>query len=191
MSDTEIQTLLAFFKALSDASRLKIVGVLADREATVGELAALLELKEPTVSHHLARLKSLGLVAARAEGNARIYRLCPEELERMSKAVLSPASLRAAASQVDEGAWERKVLRSFLDGERLVSIPASRKKRDVILRWLVDKFEPGESLNELAINERIKRHHPDCATLRRELVGAGLMTRERGIYTRCDGDPVG
>jgi len=184
MSENEIQTLLAFFKALSDASRLKIVGVLAEREATVGELAALLALKEPTVSHHLSRLKSLGLVAARAEGNSRIYRLCPEELERMSKAVLSPASLQMAASQVDEGAWERKVMRSFLEGERLVSIPASRKKREVILRWLVEKFEPGERLNELEVNERIKRHHPDCATLRRELVGANLMRREKGIYWR-------
>lgn len=184
MSEAEIQTLLAFFKALSDASRLKIVGVLAEREATVGELAALLDLKEPTVSHHLSRLKALGLVTARAEGTARVYRLCPEELERMSKAVLSPASLRAAAGQVDHDAWERKVLRSFVDGEALVSIPASRKKREVILRWLVEHFQPDERLNELEINERIKRHHWDCATLRRELVGAGLMTREGGVYRR-------
>ena len=30
--------------------------------------------------------------------------------------------------------WERKVLDTFLDGERLVRIPAKRKKRDVVLR---------------------------------------------------------
>jgi DNA-binding MarR family transcriptional regulator len=184
MSEAELQTLLAFFKALSNESRLKIIGVLAEREATVGELAALLELREPTVSHHLHQLKELGLVAARAEGNSRIYRLEAAELERMSKRVLSPASLSAAAATVDEGAWERKVLRSFMEGERFVSIPASRKKREVLLRWLAERFPRGERLGELEVNALIKRHHPDCATLRRELVGMGLLQRERSVYWR-------
>jgi hypothetical protein len=37
---------------------------------------------------------------------------------------------------------------------------------------------------EARINELIKRHHPDFATLRRELIGQGLMEREAGIYWR-------
>ena len=50
------ETLLAFFKALADESRLRIVGLLAEREYSVQALAQALALKEPTVSHHLAVL---------------------------------------------------------------------------------------------------------------------------------------
>ncbi|MEZ4544419.1 MAG: metalloregulator ArsR/SmtB family transcription factor [Cyanobacteriota/Melainabacteria group bacterium] len=54
--------MLLFFKALSDESRLKIVGILASGDRSVEELASLLELRAPTVSHHLSRLKKTGLV---------------------------------------------------------------------------------------------------------------------------------
>jgi hypothetical protein len=36
------------------------------------------------------------------------------------------------------------------------------------------------------VNEIIQRHHPDSATLRRELIGAGLMQREGGVYWRVE-----
>ena len=61
MSDTGFDTLLAFFKAMANESRLRIVGLIAERERSVQELADLLGLKEPTVSHHLSALKALGL----------------------------------------------------------------------------------------------------------------------------------
>ena len=69
------ETLLAFFKALADESRLRIVGLLAEREHSVQELARALDLKEPTVSHHLPILKATGLVTARAEGTTRWHAL--------------------------------------------------------------------------------------------------------------------
>jgi hypothetical protein len=34
------------------------------------------------------------------------------------------------------------------------------------------------------VNEIIGRHHPDFATLRRELIGANLLAREAGVYWR-------
>ncbi|MGD8807913.1 MAG: metalloregulator ArsR/SmtB family transcription factor, partial [Chloroflexota bacterium] len=65
--NTQLTELLAFFKALSDANRLKIVGLLAQSDYSVEELAAILALRPSTVSHHLARLTEVGLVSARAE----------------------------------------------------------------------------------------------------------------------------
>jgi len=44
--------LLAFFKALADENRLKIVGLLAQREFSVEELAETLSLGVSTTSHH-------------------------------------------------------------------------------------------------------------------------------------------
>jgi DNA-binding transcriptional ArsR family regulator len=62
------EELVAFFKALADANRLKIVGLLAQRPYSGEELAALLDLKPSTVSHHLSKLAEVGLVSARAQG---------------------------------------------------------------------------------------------------------------------------
>ncbi len=75
MSQEEFQTLLLFFKALADENRLKMIGILAEQECSVEELAAMLHLKAPTVSHHLAKLKELELVEMRPEGNTHVYRL--------------------------------------------------------------------------------------------------------------------
>lgn len=66
MSNDQFQRLLNFFKVLGNESRLKILGLLANQERSVGELAALLELREPTVSHHLATMKELGLINVQA-----------------------------------------------------------------------------------------------------------------------------
>ena len=60
--------LLAFFKALADANRLRIIGILANQSGTVERLAEQLGLSEATVSHHLNRLAEIGLVSAKAEG---------------------------------------------------------------------------------------------------------------------------
>ncbi|MDM9383784.1 DUF2087 domain-containing protein [Chlorogloeopsis sp. ULAP01] len=81
-------------------------------------------------------------------------------------------------------AWEEKVLKTYLDGVNLIKIPATRKKRLIILRWLVRKFEQEVTYTERQVNEIIARHHSDYATLRRELIGYQLMERENGFYWR-------
>ncbi len=187
MPEEEFQALLQFFKVLADENRLKLLGLLANREYSVEELAATLQLKAPTISHHLARLKELGLVGMRAEGNTHIYHLNVESLRSINKELSSSLSSEKMASLVDdiEGeAWERKVLRDYFEGERLKEIPASRKKRSVVLKWLANRFEFGERYSEAQINETIKRHHPDSAYFRRELIGEKLMQRDQGIYWR-------
>lgn len=186
MPADELHDLLRFFKVLADENRLKLLGMLAIREYSVEELAALLQLKAPTVSHHLTRLKELGLVQMRPQGNAHLYRLQAEQLHRMSKGLLSSETMAALVpvAELEGEAWERKVLRDFFQGPRLTEIPANRKKRSVVLRWLATLFEPGTSYTEAQVNEIIQRHHPDASTLRREMVGEHLLQRAQGIYQR-------
>ena len=178
---------LEFFKVLADESRLRLVGLLAAGERSVDELAALLNLRAPTVSHHLARLRALGLVSMRADGNVHVYRLEPETLRGLSRQVLALDEIVALADDVDAEAWQRKVLRDFFDGQRLKEIPASRKKREVVVRWLASQFPIDVQYREVDVNALLKRYHPDTATLRRELVGAGLLRREHSIYWRPAG----
>jgi predicted transcriptional regulator len=180
----DFQTLLKFFKTLADETRLKLLGILANQEYSVEELAALLQLKAPTVSHHLARLKELDLVGMRADGNTHIYWLNAEALRNSSKGLLSSEKMASLVDDVEGDAWERKVLKDFFEGTHLKEIPASRKKRSVILRWLATQFEHGKLYKESEVNEIIERHHPDTAWLRRELIGEKLMQREGGMYWR-------
>jgi DNA-binding transcriptional ArsR family regulator len=184
MSPETMQALLEFFKALGNESRLKLLGILAQRECSVEELAALLQLKEPTVSHHLTKLKLLNLVTLKPEGNTHLYSLNTEQLQALQKAILTPEQLQTLAHDVQPEAWEAKVLKTFMQGEQILEIPASRKKRLVLLQWLVRQFEPERDYPEQELNALIKRHHPDTATLRREMIGYRLMTRDQGIYQR-------
>lgn len=184
MDEASFQTLLNFFKVLANESRLKILGILATKECSVEELAALVQLKEPTVSHHLAKLKELNLVNMRPDGNTHLYQLDSEALQSISKEIFTPDNMASLVTDVEGGAWENKVLKNYLDGNLIQEIPASRKKRLVILKWLVSKFEQGVNYPERQVNEIIKQHHPDCATLRRELIGYQLMQRENGVYWR-------
>lgn len=185
VAETKFEALLTFFKALSDANRLKIVGLLAQDEYTVEQLAVLLELRPSTVSHHLSRLTGARLVSARAEGYYSVYRLEPQTLEEMARALLASEQLPEVAAEVDLDAYDRKVLQDFsnTDGS-LKSIPAQHRKLQAVLRMLVESFEFGRRYPEKEVNRILARFHPDTARLRRELVGAGLLERERNQYWR-------
>lgn len=176
--------LLRFFKVLGNESRLKILGLLADQERSVGELSDLLAVKEPTVSHHLAAMKDLGLVHMRADGNARLYQLDTTFLAQMSKDIFSQENLATLVDDTAVDAWEQKVLHTFLDGDQVKAIPSQYKKQRVLLTWMVEKFEPGMRYEEREVNEIIKRYHDDYAWFRRALVDHQFMTREKGIYWR-------
>lgn len=186
----DFDRLLTFFKALGNESRLKIVAILADGDCTVRELAELLDLKEPTVSEHLALLKEAGLVTMRPNGNQRIYSFNAKALHSASRellnreqfAALAPTSFAAAADH------ERKVLQTFFENGRLKTIPASRKKLLIVLHWLAEQFEIGRKYPEKEVNAIINQYHEDHATLRRELISINLLKRAKGIYWRPDPD---
>lgn len=185
------ETLLEFFKAMAHESRLTIVGLLAGGERSVQELAQALGLKEPTVSHHLAILKAQGIVTARAQGTTRWHALDREALARLSKRVLQPQAERAAREKprgtedMDAKVWDAKVLKNFVAADgTLKTIPASRKKRGAVLRWLMADFHAGRRYAEAEVNAAIQTHHWDAATLRRELVGHGMLARKDRVYWR-------
>jgi len=174
------ETLLEFFKAMAHDSRLRIVGLLAQGERSVQELAQALGLKEPTVSHHLAILKAQGIVTARAEGTTRWHALDRDALAALAQRVLQPAPEPAG-----DASWDAKVLKGFVAADgTLKQIPASRKKRGAVLRWLMRDFAAGKRYPEAEVNAAIQAHHWDCATLRRELIGHRMLARKDRIYWR-------
>ena len=189
--DSEIQfnELLQFFKAMADGNRLKIVGLLSQKPHTVEQLSALLGLGMSTISHHLSNLAKAGLVEARTDGHYYLYSLRHDTLKEMSQRLLKQETLPELAVAVDDQAYDRKVLKTFLDDEgRIIAFPSQLKKYQVLLRYVVKAFEPGKRYPEKQVNEILSRFHEDTADLRRGLVEFKLMDREGGggAYWRLD-----
>ena len=180
--------LLEFFKALADETRLKIVGLLANGPRTTDQLAQALGLRAPTVSHHLDKLMAAGLVAPEpTRGHEKPYALRLDSLHASASRLLGDrAALAALAPQSSGDAYENEIWRNFSNPDgTLKEIPAQRKKLSAILTRLARAFEPERSYTEKQVNEILRRYHEDTASLRRELIGARLLTRERGIYHRA------
>jgi predicted transcriptional regulator len=182
-TEASFEAMLAFLKALANESRLRMVGLLLKRPHHVKELAVELQLKEPTVCHHLACLAKLGLVEMSAKGNAHYYHLVERQLRRLGRTIFEERRSIAEAAESPQD-WTSRVLRNYLDGEALKTIPASRRKRWAVLKWLAEKFALGKRYPEAEVNRLIQRHHWDSATLRRELIGYRMLNRSGGLYWR-------
>lgn len=172
--------LLAFFKTLADANRLKLIGVLAQKEASVEELAAILDISPSTASHHLSKLAEIGLVTARVDGYYNLYRLETSTLEEMSKKFLSKDAIPEAAQDLDRKAYDRKVLADYLNEDGTIQqLPTNRRKLDVILRYIADLFEYDRTYTEKEVNAIIGALNEDISGLRRDLISMRYLDRER------------
>jgi DNA-binding transcriptional ArsR family regulator len=90
MADSEIQEMMsnarmasAFLKALSNETRLLILCLLVEGEKSVTELEDALQLRQPTVSQQLARLRAENLVSHRRDGKAIYYTLSSAEARQV------------------------------------------------------------------------------------------------------------
>jgi len=68
-------SLHTLFRALTDATRLRLLNLIADREICVCYFVEILNMSQPKISRHLAYLRKAGIVAARREGKWMHYRL--------------------------------------------------------------------------------------------------------------------
>jgi DNA-binding transcriptional ArsR family regulator len=72
---------LRLYRALGDESRLRILKILAERDRYLTEIANELDLSKPTIKHHLAQLRSAGLVTVTDQGNMTYYSLRRDRAE--------------------------------------------------------------------------------------------------------------
>src|SRR5512136_696878 len=173
---SQADELLNFFKALADANRLKIIGLLAQQPYTGEQLAEMLGLSASTVSHHLSMLSHVDLVSARSEQYYNVYSLNAGAIQAMAQRLLSHDELPKLAEDVDRTAYDRKVLKTFMrpDG-KIKSFPAQEKKFQVLLHYVLDAFGPGKHYSEKQVNNLLLRYSDDTAALRRGLIEYKLM----------------
>lgn len=106
----------AVLRALADESRRTVLEALANREATAGELAALLPIARPGVSRHLRVLREAGLVEVRQQAQQRIYSLRPQPLAEVDEwlgqyRALWEQRLDALHTEVARGKHERRSIK--------------------------------------------------------------------------------
>ena len=181
--------LVEFFKVLGEPNRLRIVGLLAQRAHTVEQLSEALGVGASTVSHHLARLASAGLVGSRCESYYTLYSLKTDALSGMAKEMLAQAQPARPTSEQALCDFDRKVLATFTTSDgRIKAFPMQERKFRVLLRHVLPAFSHGVRYTEKRVNEILSRYNDDTARLRRWLVDFGYMAREGGggKYWRVD-----
>jgi hypothetical protein len=164
-----------FVKTLADADRLRIVGLLAQKSARLSEISEILGFHPADTSHHLDLLMQAGLVRL-ADG---LYSLDAGALESLTRRQFKgkrPAFTPEAALGEDTG----RVLAAHLNPDgSLKTIPIQPAKRQVILEYLLNAFTAGANYAEKEVNLILAHFHPDTAALRRYLIDAGMLARER------------
>lgn len=167
---------------LADHDRRKVVAALELGATTRGEIAAATGLGLRHTVRALNRLVAGGLVI---EGPGDHHELLTDAFSIAARAVAAARPVRDEHG--DAPADEARVLRAFVRDGRLLSIPTAWGKRQVILDWLAQRFEPGRRYSEATVNLSLGQVHPDTAALRRHLVDNGFMSRDHGEYWRTGG----
>lgn len=106
-------------KALADETRLKILKLVLTRELCVCEIVQAMQLSQPTVSNHLAKLKSAGLVAERRRGQWVYYSSSASRLTEVTEGLRQFAEL-----PIDSISWMEAETERFLARERRLGVSA-------------------------------------------------------------------
>jgi DNA-binding MarR family transcriptional regulator len=183
LSTEEMKLLVVMGRALADPTRIRILGLLAERPMYGQELAKVLDVKPPTISHHIAPLVMAGLVRVRRENNYHYYELDSDGIQHLAESTQHIARLLFAGNPLPPKSDERaRVVATFIKDGRLVSIPAQYKKRRYVMEELARSFEWGRLYDEKEVNAILKTFHDDVASLRREFIDQRIMMRENGRY---------
>ena len=129
-------------KVFADATRVRLLGLLAREELTVAELSAITQLAQPRVSTHLAKLKEAGLVRDRRAGVSAYYRFDEDNLDTVQRELWR--SLRDGSDD--------PLLRQ--DAERVAGVLANRAAdqnwADSVAGDMERHYSPGRTWEALA-----------------------------------------
>ncbi len=107
LPDEALSEVAAYFQALSEPTRLKILNLLREGERNVGDIAAATGTTAANVSRHLTLLTQHGLVAREARGNAAFYRIADESIYALCDLVCGNIGRRYARAADGQAAFVR------------------------------------------------------------------------------------
>lgn len=183
----QLDKVVHYHKALADATRIKMLILLADGELKGQDLAEKLGVTPATITHHAAKLRAASLIKERREKNTIYFTLNDYFLKSNAEAALHLIykHTNGEKEQMEEKNIKLRdsVLRNFFSADgRLKSIPSQLKKKLIVLEHLVSQLELGRTYSEKEINTFIQQYHEDYATIRREFIMHQYMFREKEQY---------
>jgi hypothetical protein len=163
---------------LADEDRLRVLGAVALGATTVGDIAERASLSVAEAARALGQLVAAGIVS---QGSAGLR----VDLSAFARAARDASPPRRRPELADATREQAAVLRNFVDSEsRIRELPARAAKREVVLEYVAERFEPGREYSEREVNDLLAALYDDYVTLRRYLVDAGLLERKAGVYRR-------
>ncbi|PLS03747.1 DUF2087 domain-containing protein [Neobacillus cucumis] len=180
----QLNKIVEFHKALGDLTRIRIIALLQQGPLHGQAIAGKLGLKPPTITHHIAKLREVGLIKEKRDKNTIYFSLNAKILESSAKAILTVGTGGEARMEMSVTAEERTAIINnfFTKDGKLKNYPAQRKKKLVVLEYMAKGLEFGRVYQEREINGYLKQFHEDYATLRRELIMCQYMYRENNQY---------
>jgi hypothetical protein len=165
---------LKFVKAMADAERLRIIGLLTRGPHSLAGIAAALGIHPGDAARHLEQLTASGALFE-SEGN---YELDEKKIEALARDQFeAPREAYVPAPGLD--ARSRKVLVTYLNPDGSIKqVPGQPGRLKVVLQYLAAAFTPGVDYTEKEVNTVLRRFHLDVSGLRRDLIDSGLMGRE-------------
>lgn len=181
MSETEA---ICLFKCLADRSRLQILKSLAVEDMYVERLAERLGLAASTISFHLKKLLEAGAVTAYKTQYYTMYSLNKEIFEISILQILLQKSDEAAEQARRDAAYRQRVIDAFFSYGKLKAIPTQLKKERIVLEVIAETFAVDRLYSEREVNLLIADFYDDFCTIRRDMVGEGLLGRDSRGYWR-------
>ncbi|MCD5322405.1 MULTISPECIES: metalloregulator ArsR/SmtB family transcription factor [Pontibacillus] len=180
----QLDKVVHFHKVVGDPTRIRIISLLKQGPLHGQAIANKLGLKPPTITHHVGKLKQIGIVYQRRDKNTIYFYLDQKKLEYSANAILQIGEVTNVRPdmQVEEKDKLSIVKNFFTPQGTLKQIPSQRKKKLVVLAYMIRGIETGRLYEEKEINEYIKEFHEDYATIRREWVMNHFMYRENNQY---------
>jgi hypothetical protein len=172
------QEMLDFVKALAHEDRLKIVGALVQRPARMEDIRENLSLPTRELFNHLAFLEHVGVIHKKGD----LYELDTQGLQILARSRFE-GKRQAYPSKPGMENDRQKVLATYLNPDGTIrQMPNSRTqnaKFRIILEYILAAFDTDRVYTETEVNIILLYFNEDTSGLRRDLVDAGMLHRER------------
>ena len=130
------------------------------------------------------KLAEAGTVTSYKSQYYMMYSLKKDIFETSILDIIREKSDEADAQAQRDAVYRQKVIDAFLEYGKLKAIPAQRKKERIILEVIVQEFEFDRIYSEREVNIIIADFYDDFCTIRRDMIGEGLMDRDTRGYWR-------
>jgi hypothetical protein len=185
----QLDKVVGYHKALADATRIRMMILLASGELNGLVLAEKLGVSPATITHHATKLREASLIRERRDKNTIFFSVDHYFLKSNSAAALELIYTHSDEKGSDESMEDssqrlkQSVIKNFFTADgKLKHLPAQLKKKLIVLEQLVSQLDKNRTYTEKEINEFIKQYHDDFATIRREFIMHQFMYRDNEVY---------